>query len=131
MTEPDAFEVATDELIAAFIDWDTKAARIGEVAQQHIDRGERPPRPSALTLEVETRRLTAAEGPLRMPLGYTARIGALRWRRNAAGQWEPAMTVGDAVQTVVNELTGPQLTVVARTDHTEPPERHHDQKEAS
>jgi len=93
-------DVLTEKLIAAWIAWDAAAARIGPTAQAHIARGERPPRLAAHTLEAETRRLIAAERALNMPLGYTARIAALRWHPDG----RPHLSVPDAVQAVVHEL---------------------------
>lgn len=121
MTTPNPLTALTDELIAAWIAWDARAALISSAAQARIDAGERPPRLAAHTLEPETRRLSAAERALNMPLGYTARIAALRWRRNTAGEWVEAMKVGDAVQAVINELVPARLRVVAG-DQQEPQE---------
>ena len=96
---PAEFAAATDELIAAWIDWDAACT---------------PParHPNALTLDAQAKRLTAAERVLGTPLGYTARIARLRWHKDG----RPHMDVGDAVQTVILELYP-----LARVDHLPQP----------
>jgi hypothetical protein len=102
VTAPDPLKVLTDELIAAWKAW---------------DRACTPParHPSAHTLQAEAARLTAAERALGTPLGYTARIAALRWHKDG----RPHLSVPDAVQTVVLELFP-----LARVDHLPEPRQH-------
>jgi hypothetical protein len=104
---PEEHSAATAELIAAWIDWDA-ACQV------------KPRFPSGLWCEAQAWRLTAAETVLGMPLGYTARIAALRWRKDATGKQVPWMDVGDAVETVVLELVGP----VAPLDQLPTPNEH-------
>lgn len=88
--------VASDELAAAWLAWDAACARLSKLADEAIAGGRRPPRPSLGTLRPEAARLADACRALGVPLDFGRRVAGLR---------RDGLSVADAVQSAVNELT--------------------------
>lgn len=88
--------VAADELVAAWLAWDAACTRLSRLADAAIAEGRRPPRPTGATLRAEAHRLADACRAIGAPLDFGRRVADLR---------RGGMSVGDAVQAAVNDLT--------------------------